>query len=381
MASLQQQHIAVIGAGAFGGWTALSLARAGARVTLLDQRDPGNALSSSGGASRVIRHVYERRHHVAMARRALELWLEADQVWGQQLFHRKGVLFMSGQGDMLARAAEHMDQLDVEYERLDGSELARRYPQMRCEGFDDAIFEPATGYLDAWRACTVVRDAFVREGGNYRQERAEPGLMRNSELQGLTMADGSPLDADQFVFACGPWLPNLFPAALRGVLSVTRQSEFFFRTPREQMQALNHDLPVWAALGESFWYGIPGADGLFKLADDRHGAEVDPETQSREPGEAALEAARAYMGHRFPGMRGAEYAGARVCQYTVSRDEDFILDRVPGAENAWLMGAGSGHGFKHGPAMGELAAGCILGASAPPAHFSLDRFVKAPGRT
>jgi sarcosine oxidase len=371
---MPRQRIVVAGGGAFGGWTALWLQRAGAQVTLIDRHGPGNALSSSGGASRVIRHVYARRHHVEMASRALSLWQEADQDWGEGLFHRKGVLFMASDEGMLPAAAAHMQSVGVAFERLDGAALATRFPQMVCDGFDDAIFEPGAGYLDANRACEVVRDALLKEGGEYRQGRVIPGKVSGGEMHAVALENGSALEADRFVFACGPWLRDLFPSLLAPMLSVTRQEVYFFRTPARHLATLNHDLPVWAVLGHEFWYGIPGDDGLFKLANDRHGPVVDPESQSREPSPHGVAAARVYMESRFPGMRGAPYASGKVCQYTVSGDDDFILDLLPGANNAWLLGAGSGHGFKHGPALGELAAGCVLGHLDAPQPFLLKRF-------
>lgn len=366
-------RVTVVGAGAFGGWTALSLLRSGARVTLVERREAGNALSSSGGESRVIRHVYERRHHVALAQRALALWRRADDEWGRGLFHQKGVLFLSRQGELLPRAAQHLESAGVAFERLDPASLAARYPQIRTDDLDDAIFEPGSGYLDARRACEAVRDAFVHEGGEYRIATAKPGPVRAGEMQGIGFEGGEQISEGLFVFACGPWLPALFPQFLQQSLAVTRQEVYFFRTPPAQRAPLNRDLPVWAVLDNAFWYGIPGADGRFKLANDSHGRSVDPETQSREPTPDGIEAARSFMESRFPGMRGAAYVDARVCQYTVSPDADFLLDRVPGAGNAWLLGAGSGHGFKHGPALGELAAACVLGQRATEPEYALER--------
>lgn len=372
-------RVTVVGAGAFGGWTALSLLRSGAQVTLVERRDAGNALSSSGGESRVIRHVYERRHHVELAQRALALWRRADEEWGRRLFHPKGVLFLSRQAELLARAAQHLEAAGVEFERLDPSGLAARYPQIRIDDLDDAIFEPGSGYLDARRACEAVRDAFIREGGEYRIATVQPGPVRAGEMQGIRIEGGEQISQGLFVFACGPWLPALFPRFLRTPLAITRQEVHFFRTPNDQIEALNAGLPVWAVLDNAFWYGIPQANGLFKLANDSHGRIVDPETQAREPTPEGIEAARAFMESRFPGMVGADYVDSRVCQYTLSPDADFLLDRVPGAANAWLLGAGSGHGFKHGPAIGELAADCILGERAPGPQYALERFDPGAG--
>ncbi len=82
------------------------------------------------------------------------------------------------------------------------------------------------------------------------------------------------------------------------------------------------------------------------------------------------------MAFRFRGVRGAPLLEARVCQYENSPDEHFIFDRHPAAANVWLVGGGSGNGFKHGPAVGELVAGLVLDGAAPDQQFQLSRFAK-----
>lgn len=366
-------RVVVIGAGAFGGWTALSLLRAGARVTLIEARNAGNPLSSSGGESRVIRHFYQKQIYVELAQRSLQLWKQADKLWGQGLLHRKGVLLMSRKADFSNLAAAHMRAQGVAFEGLGPADLRKRYPHIMTEDIEQALFEPDAGYIDARRACLAVREAFVNEGGAYLQGTAVPAAIRNGEMQHLVLEDGKRLDAEQWVFACGPWLKRLFPGELGSRLKISRQEVYFFRPPAEWVEVVRQ-LPVWADLGETFWYGIPGVDGLFKIADDSRGPEVDPETQSREPAAEGIAAARQHMEMRFPVLKGAEYVDGRVCQYALTPDEDFILARHPGAANAWLVGGGSGHGFKHGPALGEVSAAAVLGHRPPPAAFALERF-------
>jgi glycine/D-amino acid oxidase-like deaminating enzyme len=134
-------------------------------------------------------------------------------------------------------------------------------------------------------------------------------------------------------------------------------------------------MPVWADLGEQFWYGIPGNEGRgFKVANDTHGPDIDPTTCDRVPTAATLDAARHYLAQRFPAMAEAPLLEARVCQYSNTPDGHFILDRHPAMDDAWLLGGGSGHGFKHGPALGDLAASCVLDGVAIEPQFRLARF-------
>src|ERR1022692_1426433 len=214
-----KSHVAVIGAGAFGGWTALYLLRRGARVTLLDAWWPGNARSSSGGEARIIRGTYgPSQPYTKMAARALQLWKEHETRWARQLLHRAGVLWMAtSMDDQFERGSLPMlREADIAYEELSGSEVGSRWPQINAEDVRWAIYEPDGGFLSARVACQAVAEGFVAEGGEYRQVAVLPhdletGIRDGLMFNGLTLSDGSKLMADQYVFACGPWLGELFP--------------------------------------------------------------------------------------------------------------------------------------------------------------------------
>lgn len=378
-AMTKQPHVVVVGAGAFGGWTALSLLRRGARVTLLDAWGPGNSRASSGGETRVIRATYgPRLVYTRMAARALALWKEHERRWGRRLYHAIGVLWLVESDDQYEQAAlPLLEQAGVPFERLSGQEAARRYPQINCERVRWAIYEKDGGYLTARRACAAVLDGFLAEGGSYRQLAVAAPLPARGALASVALSDGSTLTADRFVFACGPWLGTLFPEVIGDRVRATRQEVFFFGTPAGDARFTEAALPVWADHGTRFMYGIPGNEWRgFKVADDTRGPAFDPGGGERVPSAAALQAARDYLAFRFPGLKGAPLLEARVCQYENSPDEHFIIDRHPGAANAWLVGGGSGHGFKHGPAVGELVARLVLSDEAPDAQFGLARFAK-----
>jgi glycine/D-amino acid oxidase-like deaminating enzyme len=136
---------------------------------------------------------------------------------------------------------------------------------------------------------------------------------------------------------------------------------------------------VWADHREHFFYGIPGNQGRgFKIADDTRGPDFDPTSGQRKVSPKSLEAVRQYMAFRFPGMANAPLIESRVCQYENSPDAHFIIDRHPHAENVWLVGGGSGHGFKHGPALGEMVAGWIVHEKESDPFFQLNRFSESP---
>src|SRR3954470_1558786 len=227
-------HIAVIGAGAFGGWTALHLLEQGARVTLIDAWGPGNSRSSSGGETRVMRGTYgPDQPYTQLAARALKLWARYERKWKRNFLHRCGVLWMAaGRVDAFERGSvESLRSAEVKYQELSAMQLAKRWPQINFEGIRWGIVEPECGYLDARASCAAVVEAFVAAGGRYRQVGVLPHGLEEAPLRSLRLSDGSELKAHQYVFACGPWLGRLFPRAVGSLVKATKQDVFFFGTP------------------------------------------------------------------------------------------------------------------------------------------------------
>jgi monomeric sarcosine oxidase len=373
-------HVAVIGAGAFGGWTALYLLRRGAQVTLLDAWGPGNSRASSGGETRVIRGTYgPNQPYTKMAARATQLWKENEQRWNLKLMHQTGVLWMVAAGDdQFERGSlPALREAGIAYQELSHRELAARWPQINLEGVHWGIYEPEGGYLTARIACQAVLDGFLAEGGEYKSLAVSPRNLDSGKWDSLLLSDGSRLTADQYVFACGPWLGKLFPEAVGARVRPTRQEVFFFGTPAGDERFTDKKLPVWADHRDKFIYGIPGNQGRgFKVADDTRGPEFDPTSGDRTVSAEGLKNIRDYVAFRFPALKDAPLLESRVCQYENSPDNNFIIDRHPEYENVWLLGGGSGHGFKHGPALGEMMAGLVLEHKNPDALFRLNRFGK-----
>ncbi|HEX6537338.1 MAG TPA: FAD-dependent oxidoreductase [Gemmatimonadaceae bacterium] len=374
----------MVGAGAFGGWTALALLRAGVRVTLVDAWGAGHSRASSGGETRVIRAVYNGVPlYSEMAARALVLWREAERQWKRQVLFRTGALWLCASDDgYVRRSIEPMKAVGLSVEESSPDDAARRWPQMSFRDARTVYFEPEAGYLTARAACELVLETFVREGGEFKQAWARPGRAAGARLSSLALSDGATLDADRFVFACGPWMARVFPDEIGRRIVSTRQEVFFFGTPAGDARYDSGALPVWVHLGERLVYGIPNHErrGL-KVADDTAGEEVDPTTLEREPSAAGLARARAILRERFPALANAPLVEARVCQYEASTDGHFLVDRHPRFENVWLAGGGSGHGFKMGPALGEHVAALVQGRTTAHPMFAYARLrPRAEGR-
>ena len=375
-------HIVVVGAGAFGGWTALALRRRGARVTLLDAWGPGHTRASSGGDTRVIRATYGTRAvYTRLTTRAMALWRAYDAEWDAGLLHTTGCLWMFGADDRFGRASmATLHAAGLPIAELSRREAQQRFPQIAFDGIATVLWEPGAGYLLARRACAHVVERFCGEGGAYRQASVRPPAAAGGEaLRGVTLESGDTIEADLFVFACGPWMGGLFPREIGAHITPTRQEVYYFGTPPGDARFDDPAMPVWLDCRERIFYGIPGTGGRgFKVADDTPGPPFDPTSGSREPTVAGIAAARAFLAHRFPALADAPFVGSEVCQYEATPDGHFVIDRHPSCSNIWIAGGGSGHGFKMGPAIGELLAECILGTAAPDPQFALARLAVPP---
>ncbi len=372
------QHIAVIGAGAFGGWTALHLLRRGAQVTLIDAWGPGHTRASSGGESRVIRGIYgPDGRYTQWVARSFDLWAEHEARWNRQFYFPTGALwFFTVENDHYARAAlPHLQAANLPAYELPKADLRRRFPAVHTEDLHTTFYEEKAGYLLARRACAAVRDGFVAEGGTYIQDWVRPET-KGDETIALCRTNGTRLHADVYLFACGPWLGTLFPDVFGSTLQVSKQPLYYFGLPPGN--AGLSALPVWVEYGKRIYYGIPNSEYRgFKVADDTRGPDFDPTHSERQPPTEDLNAARACLKRRFVGMGNAPLLEARVCQYTNTPDGHYLIDRHPASENTWFLGGGCGHGFKLGPALGEYAADLLLADGTPNPLFSLNR-LQAP---
>jgi len=379
-------RVVVVGAGAFGGWTALMLRRAGAQVTLVDAWGPGHARSSSSGETRVIRGTYgDRAIYTTMAARAMQLWKAHDAQAGRAptapFFHRTGAIWIFSGDDSFGQASlDPMKAAGLPVEWLEPAQAKARWPHISFEGVTKVLWEPEAGYALARRACEHVVETLVAEGGRYvlgqvsfdsaqgkRMVAADGGPLR-----AITFADGATLEADRFVFACGPWLGTLFPDVVGARIRPSRQESFYFGTPAGDPRWLPPQMPVWLDYRAHLFYGIPGnANRGFKVADDTYGATFDPTNGDRAHTPEMLAEARAFLRLRFPAIADAPLLGSEVCQYELTSDTHFLIDRHPAAPNAWLVGGGSGHGFKMGPALGEYVSRLVLEQGQPETAFRL----------
>ena len=367
--------VAVIGAGVFGAWTAYLLKRLHQRVILIDAYGPGNSRSSSGDETRIIRMGYGTDEiYTRSAQRSLQLWKEFSAEHDEPIFHRTGVLWLAHEIDPYAeKTRETLARVGIPFEALTTAEVAQRYPQIGLENIGWAMLEPESGVLSARRAVQAVVRAAISNGVEFMQDAvalsgtAVPPVAHTRDARGpleqITTETGVRISAATYVFACGPWMPKLFPDLLAGRIQPTRQEVFYFGAPAGDSHFGSDTLPAWIDFKDEA-YGLPDIDGRgVKVAIDRHGGPFDPDTGNRVVTGEGLAEARRCLVKRLPALKDAPVIEARVCQYENTSNGDFLIDRHPDFENVWLAGGGSGHGFKHGPVVGEYVVARIDGST------------------
>jgi sarcosine oxidase len=366
---------AVVGAGVFGAWTARYLRRSGASVTLLDAYGPANSRASSGGETRVIRMGYGPDDlYTRWAIRSLPAWRQLESETGVQIFHQTGVLWLSEDSDEYTlKMLDVLKQQNVACERLSEGELGSRYPQLHFDQVSWAVLEPESGLLMARRSVQTMVDQLQREGVDYRHATVAP-LQLNETLSELKAVEGYRISAGTFIFACGPWLPKVFPELLFGRIFPSRQEIFFLGPPAGSNSFEPSRMPVWLYHQHPYIpYALPDIEGRgFKLAFDLHGEALDPDLDQRIVSEASILRLRSFVAKHIPSLTQAPIVETRVCQYENTWNGDFLIDRHPKADNVWIVGGGSGHGFKHGPAVGEYVVSQVLGNGPGEPRFTLE---------
>lgn len=365
---------AVIGAGSFGAWTAHFLQRSGGSVVLLDAYGPANSRASSGGETRIIRMGYGPDElYTRWAMRSLPHWRELGERTGRQVFHQTGVLWLSNDADSyLQNLYKVLGDAGVRQERLSAAEIQRRWPQLHFPDVTWGVLEPESGLLMARSSVQTLVTDLVNNGVEYRTTAVTVPNVSGSLAQ-INLSTGDSIRAGTFIFACGAWLPKVFPQLLQNRIFPTRQEVFFLGPPPGDQSFQPPHMPAWLQRTHpDLPYALPDVEGRgFKIAFDRHGNAFDPDSGSRVAAQSSLDQLRAYLKLHIPALANAPVIETRVCQYENTWNGDFLIDRHPELENVWIAGGGSGHGFKHGPALGEYLCSRILHGAPTEPRFSL----------
>ena len=341
----------VVGAGVFGASTARELAKRGWDVTLVEQYVPGTVRSGSGGDTRLLRAAHGSvGWYTDLAWRSKRLWLELAEEHATRLFEPVGVAWFAYRDDGFeAESRATLDAAGIPCEWLTPDEARRLYPSLDTDDLHAVLFEPEAGVLHARRATQLLVTDGERHGVRLEPRRATPA---------------DPTSSDVVVWACGAWLPQLFPEQVE--LQIARRDVFFFGADARWQGTpgfCDYDAPFYG-------HGEIGGLGV-KIAPDTSSGEIDPDRLERLPLDRLADDARAYAARRFPALADAPIVGSRVCQYELTNDTHFLFAPHPERPDWWLLGGGSGHGFKHGPALAEYVADCVEGLRPPEPFHAL----------
>jgi sarcosine oxidase len=376
--------IVIVGAGVFGVWAAHHFLQSGASVTLVDAYGPASSRASSGDESRIIRcgygpdEIYSR-----WARTSLEQWrkmFERLAPGSAPLFHACGVLWLAGADAYTSATFETLARCGFPVERLGSTDLRTRFPHISADDLAIGLFEPDCGVLMARRAVQAIAADLQSRGARCVRGRV---LMPEAEgrLRCVRTADGREIAGDIFVFACGPWLPGVFPRLLGSRIRPTRQVVVYFGASPGDARFGPARTPAWVDFAAGI-YGVPDLEHRgVKVGLDRHGPPFDPDCGDRIADAGSIDTAREWLARRMPALANAPVTESRVCQYENTDTGDFLIDRHPDLENVWIAGGGSGHGFKHGPAVGQYIAGLVQGTIQPEPRFALATRGATPQRS
>ena len=350
-------EVVVAGGGVAGVMSALSLLRRGCRVTLVDRWEIGHSRASSSDYTRILRSIHGSDElYTHWVRESRLRWLELQQELGCTLYVECGALILAGRNHTGWEDATLpvFERLGVPHLRLGVDEIRLRFPQFRPADVEYGIFEPEAGFLMARRAILRVAERFREEGGRIRR-----GRVTTDESE-RPLLDGKPIGADLVLMAAGPWLGSLFPRTIRPIARVVRQDILYTSTPDSETAYDASEMPAWVDHGYGA-YGTPSVEGCgVKAAIAWARTVIDLDDENRVVDAAAFQRTRQYLRHRLPGLVDQRAVDQKACQVTMTPDTHFILDFHPEHENVLIVGGCSGHLFKHGPVLGEFAAGVGL---------------------
>ncbi len=377
MATDKRYDVIVLGLGVMGTAAAYHLAKDGQRVLGLEQYELDHRMGSSYGESRIIRYAYDHPVYVEMAKAAFPMWRSLEEDSGQKLMVQTGGLdFGFPDWPSLAATKQNLYAAGVPYEWLTPAEVARRFPQFRLDEGMYGGYQPGAGYLAASRCVITQADMAQKCGAT---------LLFKTPVQRVEVLNGSvrihtateQYEAETLVLTAGPWASRVLETLdLKLPLQPTREELVFFE-PSDKVLFMPDRFPIFIHHAPTWYYGIAnvGGTGLKVAVHGRH-EPTDPDHIRRTGDPEYIEQVRRFVQHSIPRGDG-NVNEARICLYTVTPDEHFVIDRHPAYPNIAIGAGFSGHGFKFGILVGRMLADLVIHGKTPYdiSLFSVKRFL------
>ena len=380
--------VVVIGLGGMGSAALASLARRGVRVMGLDAQSPPHDLGSSHGGSRVARTAYyEHPEYVPLARAAFAGWDRLEEETGHRCLHRSGVLLAGSEESPILRASlESARDHGIPTRPLDPDGLRAAFPIFRFEPGFHALLEPDAGFVVPETAIQAHLEVARRHGASIRTGVEVQAIEGDDDGVEIRL-NGETIIASRAVVTAGSWTGRLLPELATAAGLRPQRKIMVWCRPRDRFHEACSErrMPAWlidddGRFGPGVYYGVPTSShqvgpGGMKFGFHGPGIDVDPRDFDRTPPLEVVSRFAREVATYLPGVFEPPHA-AKACLYTMSRDEHFVIDRIPDRQAIVVAAGLSGHGFKFAPAIGDLLASLALGRARPEdtGFFSLDRF-------
>lgn len=367
----------VVGTGGVGSAALYHLARRGLSVLGIERFSPGHDRGSSHGDSRVIRLAYmEHPDYVPLLFRAYDLWRDLEETSGEQLYIQTGLLQVGpAAGPVIQGVRKSADEHNLEVEEVSAAELRKRFPGVSADDSMVGVYERRAGYLLVEKCvCTHVEEA-RRLGAQLRTGEVVRGW--TTEDASVTVrTDAGSYTAQKLVVTAGPWTRQLLSDL--GVSLEVRRKTLLWYASRNPAHRLEQGMPTFLfEVPEGIFYGFPQIDVAgVKVAEHTGGQTVDdPLEVHREIDDFDRAPVEAFTRRHLPGVT-SDLRKFAVCMYTMSPDDHFIVDVVPGSPRVAFAAGLSGHGFKFTAVLGEVLADLVADGETEQAigFLSLRRF-------
>lgn len=372
----------IIGAGSVGMAAGYFLSRAGQRVLLLDAGDPPHDAGAHHGSTRLIRHAYgEGAGYVPLALRAQQLWLDLEQQTGTPIFAPTGVLNIGDADEPFITEVQRGAALNgLRLDLLDGATASKRWPAWRLDAHQVVCHEPDAGVLFCEEAVRGYRRLATQAGAVVRPHTTIAHIEADDTHVVAVTSQGERYDA-RHAIVCAARSSHALLRELGIVTPVTRLRKTFAWFDADSSRFGQTAFPGFSMSSElGQFYGFPDLENAGLKVGRHDGGQILDADASIAPFGAYAEDAddlQRFVARYLPDA-GALRVG-KTCQYIMTPDSDFIVDRLPGHPNLHVATGFSGHGFKFASALGEALSECVIdGASrADLSLFSLARFTDA----